>query len=228
MTILVLGGRGRTAIRLASYLEEAKIPFLLASRSASSSCPYQQSFFDWEDEASHDNPFSQALSKGLGKITVAYIVAPPVLDIIPRVIKFIDFAQAKGVKRFVFVSASILEKGDEHMGQVHEYLASLDGIIEWAVLRPTWFMGMSLEYYFFFSGPVLLTKPCLENFSEDPRFIHSIRNTRTIYTCAGDGRMPFVSLDDVSRVAFRALTDQKPHNCDHILLGPESLSHDQV
>lgn len=147
MTILVLGGRGKTAIRLAPLLEEANIPFLLASRSTSSSCPYPQSHFDWEDEATHQTPFTQALSKNYGNITAAYIVAPPVLDIIPRVIKFIDFARAEGVKRFVFVSASILNKGDEHMGQVHEYLASLDGTIEWVVLRPTWFMGI-VSFYF--------------------------------------------------------------------------------
>ncbi|KAJ7880911.1 hypothetical protein B0H13DRAFT_2050068 [Mycena leptocephala] len=45
----------------------------------------------------------------------------------------------KGVKRFVFMSASVIEAGGPMMGQVHEYLRSLT--VEYCVLRPTWFFG---------------------------------------------------------------------------------------
>jgi festuclavine dehydrogenase len=29
-------------------------------------------------------------------------------------------------------------------------------------------------------------------------------------------------------VAYHALTDAEPHNCDYVLVGPELLSHDEV
>ncbi|KAJ5612591.1 ergot alkaloid A [Penicillium lagena] len=190
-----------------SLLDNANIQFLLASRTRSNTCLYTQCYFDWDDESTYGNPFHQTLVNGLGQISAAYIVAPPVLDIVPHVIKFIDFARTKTIKRIVFVSASILEKGGEQMGQVHEYLDSLSGELEWTVLRPTWFM---------------------ENFSEDPRFTETIKTKRIIYTSAGNGKIPFVSVDDIARVAFRSLTDKKAHNTDHVLLGPQSISHDQV
>ncbi len=60
-----------------------------------------------------------------------------------RGIRFVDVARSQGVRRFVLLSASIIEQGGEAMGKTHEYLASLRGI-EYSVLRPTWFMRMSL------------------------------------------------------------------------------------
>lgn len=56
----------------------------------------------------------------------------------------------------------------------------------------------------------------------------AIKDESKIYSAAGDGRIPFVSVDDVARVGFHALTDEKPNNTDYILLGPELLSYDQV
>ena len=54
-----------------------------------------------------------------------------------------DLAREKGVKRFVLLSASPIARGDEAtgLGRVGTYLEGLEGI-EWAVLKPTWFMGM--------------------------------------------------------------------------------------
>jgi uncharacterized protein YbjT (DUF2867 family) len=53
---------------------------------------------------------------------------------------FIDFAIAKDVKRFVLVSAYSAPVGGPMMGKVHEYLIHIG--VEYAVLRPPWFMGM--------------------------------------------------------------------------------------
>lgn len=51
-----------------------------------------------------------------------------------------DLAVEKGVERFVLLSASILEVGDgPMMSRVSGYVAGLG--VEWAALRPTWFMG---------------------------------------------------------------------------------------
>ena len=66
-----------------------------------------------------------------------------------------------------------------------------------------------------------------ENFSES-HHRDTIRNAGQIYTAAGDGKIPFVSADDIANVAFRALTDVKPHNTDHIIIGPELFTYDEV
>jgi festuclavine dehydrogenase len=142
MTILLLGGRGKTSSRIASLLHAANFPFLVASRSVAIDHPHKQARFDWLKEETYENPFSVASANGTGPISTVYLVPPPIFDLAPPMIKFIDFARPKGVRRFVLLSASTIDKGGPAMGQVHEYLANLDGI-EYTVLRPTWFMGMS-------------------------------------------------------------------------------------
>ena len=47
-------------------------------------------------------------------------------------------------------------------------------------------------------------------------------------TATGNGKVPFVSANDIAAVAFRALIDEKPHNTDHLILGSDLLSYDDV
>lgn len=57
---------------------------------------------------------------------------------------FIEMARGKyGVRRFVLMSASLVEKGGWGLGKVHEVLEGMGerGEVEWCVLRPTTFMG---------------------------------------------------------------------------------------
>lgn len=56
----------------------------------------------------------------------------------------------------------------------------------------------------------------------------TIKDEGKIYTASGDGKIPFVSTTDIAAVAFRALTDEKPHNTSYFVLGPELLTYDQV
>jgi festuclavine dehydrogenase len=56
----------------------------------------------------------------------------------------------------------------------------------------------------------------------------TIRDNSQIITAAGDGKIPFISADDIANVAFRALTDEKAHNTDHLILGPELFAYDEV
>lgn len=55
-----------------------------------------------------------------------------------------------------------------------------------------------------------------------------IRREDIIVSAARDGRIPWVSVDDIADVAFAALTDEESHNKDHIIVGPELLSYDEV
>lgn len=141
MTVLVLGGRGRTSSRLSSLLSDSGVPFVQASRSLSDGGPHRQCIFDWLDDTTWTNPFTAVADAD--PITAVYMVAPQITDIFPPMKAFIDFARTRGVRRFVLLSASTLPRGAPSMGLVHDYLAGLEPEgVEWAVLRPTWFMGV--------------------------------------------------------------------------------------
>jgi festuclavine dehydrogenase len=133
MSILVTGGRGKTSSRLSALLHEAKIPFVVASRSKDASSPYQQTYFDWSSEKTYE-PLLQSTS-----FKAAYLVPPPTGDLVERMKAFIDLARSYQVKRFVLLSASVLEAGGPGQGQIHQYLLTLG--VEYTILRPSWFQG---------------------------------------------------------------------------------------
>ena len=141
MAVLLTGGTGQTSMRIAQQLQEAKVPFVLASRGAEGGTPSGMSGtkFDWLDASTFGNPFRHAFAGGEG-ISAVYLVAPPVADPVPMMVAFVDLAVHKhGVKRFVLLTGSTAEKGGYHVGKVWEHLADLG--VEHGVLRPTWFMG---------------------------------------------------------------------------------------
>nr|AFO67566.1 agroclavine dehydrogenase [Epichloe inebrians] len=205
MTILLTGGNGKTARHIASLLEEANLPFVIGSRSSRPQNIGRHRSFDWLDEKTFQNILTPG--EGMEPISAVWLVPPPISDLASPVNKFIDFACSKDVTRFVLLSASIVEKGGPAMGQIHAHLDSLEGI-SYTVLRPTWFM---------------------ENFSTKGDFqCDTIRKEDTIYSATGDGKIPFISVVDIARVALRALTANVPDQMDHVLLGPELLTYDDV
>lgn len=206
--ILLLGGTGKVSSRLAGILSSASIPVLTASRSGKP--PFvapgvQAVVFDWLDDATYGAPFDHPSAVEAGGIQEVFIVAPPIMDQAPPLKAFIDLAKAKGVRRFVLLSASPLEAGGPAMGQAHAYLRDLG--VEWAVLRPTWFM---------------------ENFTTQERHTSSIRDDSAIYSATEDGRIPWVSADDIAAAAMATLTIPEPPNTDYLILGSELLSYDDV
>ena len=159
---------------------------------------HQDVQFDWLDATTYD----AVLTK---RIDSAYLVAPAdIFDVLPAMKPFIDRLLSENVKRIVLLSASPLEKGGPMMGTVHAYLA--EHAPSWVVLRPTWFM---------------------QNFSEQ-HHAQSIRNENAIYSATQDGKVAFISADDIAAVAAVALTDPTVPNGDYILTGPEALSYDEV
>lgn len=96
----------------------------------------------------------------------------------------LEQAMAIGTRRFVLLSSSQLLPGDPIMGEVHAWLA--DNALEWAVLRPSWFM---------------------QNFSEGPHG-QTIRDESTIYSATANGRVGFISADNIAEVAVALLTSE--------------------
>jgi len=187
--------------RIAPLLSCARYSVLLASRSGQAPpIPNCQGVkFDWFDETSYGNPFKNH------DISAVFIVAPPTINQLPPSKAFLDLAVKNGVKRVVLLSTSAMKVGEgTMMGAVAQYLISLG--VEYAILRPSWFM---------------------ENFAE-LQHLHTIRNMDIIVTATGTGKIPFVSASDIAGVAYRALIDEVPHNTEHLILGSELFSYDQV
>ena len=60
------------------------------------------------------------------------------------------------------------------------------------------------------------------------QYVNDIRSESKFYTAMGNGKAPWVSVNDIAKVAFKALTDDKPHNTDYRVTGPEQLTCDEV
>ena len=58
--------------------------------------------------------------------------------------------------------------------------------------------------------------------------MRGIREESKVYSATGEGKVPWVSADDIAAVAVRALTDVEPWNTEHLVLGPELLSYGEV
>jgi festuclavine dehydrogenase len=136
-TVLLLGGTGKVSSRITPLLSSAGYTTLLASRSGTSpTLPSVSGVkFDWDDSSTYTAPFTSH------NISAIFLIGPPIIDMFSPMKTFIDLAVSKGVKRFVLLSASLLDVADgPAMSCVSKYLS--EGVEEWAVLRPTWFMGM--------------------------------------------------------------------------------------
>ena len=138
MTILLTGGSGKTASRVANILRAQSVPYLVASRKGTApNSPAVR--FDWSDPSTFSNPFDHPTCKK-SPITAIYILVPDELnDPVGTANSFIDLSREHGVRRFVLLSASPVPEGGPFAGKVHEHIRRT--CPEWAVLRPTWFQG---------------------------------------------------------------------------------------
>lgn len=135
--ILLIGGTGKIASRIAPLLSSNGNNILIASRSgASPQLPNCQGVkFDWFDSTTFTSPFESA------SISAAFLIHPTTLYPLSIMKPFIDLAISNGVRRFVLLGSSIIDVGQEVlMGKVSEYIISQN--VDYAVLRPSWFMGM--------------------------------------------------------------------------------------
>lgn len=165
--VFVTGGTGKVARQLAPLLAgpfaSEPIPVLLGSRSGGTpdASRYAGVAFDWGNPSSWRPALAQLRelaaansNKGdfyddddhTGPATAVFLIVPSIVEPGGMVSAFIDLAREKAnARRFVLLSASLIEDGGPAMGQVHRGLRERGekGEIEWAVLRPTWFQGMS-------------------------------------------------------------------------------------
>ncbi|KAF3483675.1 ergot alkaloid biosynthetic protein A [Arthroderma uncinatum] len=103
MAILFTGGTGKTSIRLARFLQNANISFLLASRRGSSAAPagMPAAKFDWLDKETWKASF------GGKPISAIYLMEPLVAEPWKPMIEFTNYTRnVHGVTRFVLVAGT--------------------------------------------------------------------------------------------------------------------------
>jgi len=134
MTILLTGGTGKTATRIADLLHATNIPFLLASRRGPDTATqgHPSVKFDWTDEATWKTAFDN------NNIQAIYMIGPQVSQPWVPMIKFVDFAREHGVKRFVLCAGTTAALGKAGMGRVWEHYMKTG--VDFCTLRPSCFM----------------------------------------------------------------------------------------
>ncbi len=138
----------------------------------------------------------------LEDVGAIYLVAPPTVD--DPYSRMIEFLKVAGARRLVFLGMASLPAGGPAHGQVHQWLQ--DNSDDWAVVAPSAFM---------------------QNFAEGSH-LATIRDEDAIYSNTEDGRVPFISAEDIARAAFALLTGPAGRNGDYLVTGGEALSYDQV
>lgn len=139
MSFLITGGASQVGSVIARQLKEAGQKAIIASRSGRVPEGFESVKLDWMDPATLDNPFKSGET-----IRGVYILLPPgYVDPSENVKTFIDHAAAYGVKRFVLLSGSAVDKQAQGFGisVVWRYLEEKG--LDYFALRPTWFFGMA-------------------------------------------------------------------------------------
>ncbi|KAK7458316.1 AFUA_2G17970 family ergot alkaloid biosynthesis protein [Colletotrichum acutatum] len=124
--ILILGGTGKVGRQITKLFARTSTPVYQSSRSgASTTEPDADNIhavaFDWETEQ------TWATVLGLGAASI-FLVAPPVMDMLPPMRSFIDQARIQSrTTRFVLLSGSPVEPdiNGYAMGRPHAYLKEL-------------------------------------------------------------------------------------------------------
>lgn len=135
-------------------------------------------------------------------VDAIYLIAPiGVADPAPLVEPLLREAVESGVRRVVLLSSSAVTDHTPGLGALPRLVRTMSP--EWTVLRPSWFMN---------------------NFTGDHPVAQGVR-AGEIVTATGSGRVGFVDAADIAAVAVHALTDERPHDTDHVITGPQALSY---
>lgn len=193
--ILVTGGRGKTGSRIAKRLTDLGYSVRTADRGT----PAPGSTNEHVTFDWFNETTHEPALKNVDKI---YLVGPvAVMDPSKVMVPFVERAVEAGVRRVVLLSSASVPEDGPVFGKVHKVLRQL--VPEWAVLRPSYFM---------------------QNFTEGHHGTQ-INSDGVMITATGSGRVGFVDADDIAEVGVRALVDEHPHNTDHVITGPQSLSY---
>ncbi|WP_265445336.1 NmrA family NAD(P)-binding protein [Flexivirga meconopsidis] len=130
MTVLVIGGTGKTGRRVAERLAERGIDHRVGSRSTTPA-------FDWDDESTWD--------AALDGVTAAYVTYYPDLAFpgVPALISALcEHAKKAGVRKLVLLSG----RGEEGAVECEQVVQGSG--LAWSIVRCNWFMQNFDESFF--------------------------------------------------------------------------------
>jgi uncharacterized protein YbjT (DUF2867 family) len=125
---LVLGGTGKTGVRVASRLTGLGLPVRTAARHGG------DMRFDWDDPATHRNAV-----EGADRV---YLIAPVMRTrFAPQVSAFLDLAEAVGVRHVTYLSAYGIEFAPTEVALRAVELDLMGrSTLTHSIVRPAWFM----------------------------------------------------------------------------------------
>jgi uncharacterized protein YbjT (DUF2867 family) len=203
-TILVTGPTGKVGRRLIPLLLRRGVSARAASRSlASARAGIEPVRFDWRDRSTYET--------ARNGVDAMYLVAGPIPQ--PEHADYIRalLDGAAGVKRVVLLSTFGVDKASPENPLRRIELAVEFSGVPYTILRPGAFM---------------------QNFSEGMRwretFVEGIRERDEIVHPGGDGRVSYVSTEDIAAIAAIALTEDGHSGKGYSPLGPEPLTLTEV
>ncbi|KAJ2924488.1 hypothetical protein H1R20_g12593, partial [Candolleomyces eurysporus] len=201
MSILITGGASQVGSVIAQLLKDADQNVIIGSRSGRVPQGFESVKLDWMDDSTFQNPFKIS---GV-EINSVYLLLPPgYVDPSENIKQFIDIAASNGVKRFVLLSGSAVEKDAEFgISKVWKYLDEKK--LDYFALRPTWFIDNFLEFH-----------------GKD------IREHDEFKSVMPNAKIPLISVADIGQVALKVFLSDKNERTDQRIIGPELVTYDQV
>lgn len=203
--ILLTGATGKIGRELVQYLTSRKREFKVMVRSRDA----EKAFDGTGIKVAHgDFERSGSYLDALTGVKQVFLLTTPQPDIVRMEGDFLKACKTKGVQHVVRVSAMGANPwASSALTRCHGRCEAQleDSGIPWTLLRPTVFMQNLVA----FMGP-------------------TVAKESTLYTPAGDARMPWVDTRDIAAVAGTALTTQGPPNRVYEITGPESLTYADV
>ena len=199
--IFVTGASGNVGREVVKCLRARKVPFRIGSRTANSVI-YQDGIEVVPFDFLQESTF-QAAVHGCNAV---FLLRPPAISNMRKTLNlFLDVSRSQGVQQVVFVSVA----GAANNPIVPHYAVEQhlrQGSKGWTILRPGFFAQNLGDAY-------------RDDIVQDDR----------IFVPAGAGRVAFIDVRDIAKVAVKALIDPIPHQEKaYTLSGSESLSFSNV
>lgn len=200
--ILITGATGTIGKALVRQLQALDANFVAGSRDfnkAKSTLNISEDGwvkFDFTDK----NTFEKA-SKNVDRV---FVLGPPLtLNLEQILIPFIDFFIEKGINRVVYLSAF----GNESLGGDLAFHHTMENYLKesqlnFTILQPSFFAQNFKNYEY-----------------------ENVMERGITFNVAGDGKVGFVDVEDVAKVAAKVLTEDGHAGKTYQLTGPELLSY---
>jgi uncharacterized protein YbjT (DUF2867 family) len=202
MRVLVTGATGNLGSSISKTLSDNGHNIILASRSENNIKGVANSttiVFDYSNKDTYQS--------ATDNIDAIVLIAPPMDPFSDKkLIPFIDYANKRGIDKFLMISAfGVNHNPDAGLTKIENHLAKTGA--RYAIVRPNFFM---------------------DNFTKG--FVKTTIDTdKAMYLAAGKGKTSFISTNDIARVVAIIINDINEHNGKAFdITGAEAIDHYQV